>query len=112
MTHYTTLTQPLWLTIIKDYIDPYDYLQLSLTQQSFRHYLLNPLITNYLSQYIKKQLHPYQVESEELDHRDDCGTSCLVYFLNNGQILDSEEYQYIYQEQLDIYRYHFPWLSL
>ena len=61
MTHYTTLTKPLWLNIIKEYVDPFDYLHISYTQQSFRNCLMHSQITSYLYHYIEKQLYPYQV---------------------------------------------------
>ena len=105
-----SITPQLWLKIIRDYIDPLDYLNLSQTHQVFRQYLIHPQINTYLSRYVEHQLTAYYIKEEEWDDRDDCGSSCLVYFLNNGMVIDSEDYDFIYQQQRDLYRHHFPWL--
>ena len=100
------LPQCLWITILK-YIDPIQYKQCGYVNRKWNEGISHPEIHRWVYNYLDYYMKGFEIESEEEDNRDDCGVYCHVYFLKNGMVLDSEEYEEMYQQQIENIQYNF-----
>ena len=98
----------LWISILK-YIDPFQYKECRYINRKYNQLIDHPEIHKWVQDYLDNYMKGLEIESEEEDNRDDCGVFCHVCFLNNGMILDRDEYLDLYQEELNIIHYYFPW---
>ena len=112
MNRQKQIPQHLWISILK-FIEPRQYIDCQWVHPDWKQTIIcHPEIKKWVSLYLGEFIKGFDIKSEEQDIRDDCGMSCTIYFLKNGLVLEKEEFEEIYNQQMINMNYHFsPYLK-